>query len=78
MEIAAEEEDRHPGVLPWWESSGLDEDGSSIGYAVPPEVVSQDVVGVIKPPEGTGVKLAHNTIAIWYVPSQKHFLQRTS
>lgn len=60
-----------PGVLPWWESSGihdeLDEDEDELEYAEGPEMVSEQVMMGITPPDGVGRKLVYNALAVWYV-----------
>jgi hypothetical protein len=60
-----------PGVLPWWESSGihdeLDEDEDELEYAESPQLVSEQVMVGITPTEGVGRKLVYNALAVWYV-----------
>ena len=54
-----------PSVLPWWEGDGLG--GEGMETAPEPEMISPEVISGISPPEGTGLKLAYNAIAIWCV-----------
>jgi hypothetical protein len=58
-----------PEELPWWEAPEVpDEDAPP--YALPPSLASEGITRDIKPPEGTGVKLAYNALAIWSVASR--------
>jgi hypothetical protein len=58
-----------PEELPWWEAPDVsDEDAPP--YALPPCLASEGITRDIKPPEGTGVKLAYNALAIWSVTSR--------
>jgi len=60
---------RLPAVLPWWESSEMNDDLDDEGmdYAEEPELVGEEMMVGITPPEGVGRKLVYNALAIWYV-----------
>ena len=69
-------EEGSPSVLPWWEGDTLDshEDGGStagqddqVRYAVAPTIIDETLVAGVKPPDGTGLKLVYNAVAIWCV-----------
>ena len=57
-----------PVVLPWWETPDTMEEGEEEKTALCPEMVEEAVLEGIRPPNGTGGKLAFNAIAIWRVP----------
>jgi hypothetical protein len=53
-----------PDVLPWWEAPDIPDE--EVGpYADPPGMLDDGVVAGIKPPEGVGLKLAFNAVALW-------------
>ncbi|GFZ47135.1 hypothetical protein JCM24511_04878 [Saitozyma sp. JCM 24511] len=52
-----------PEELPWWEAPEVPEEDAP-PYALPPSLASEGITRDIKPPEGTGVKLAYNALAI--------------
>jgi hypothetical protein len=60
-----------PAVLPWWEASEvkdeLEDEEDQLEYAEIPEAISDEMLVGITPPEGVGMKLAYNALAIWYV-----------
>ena len=56
-----------PGVLPWWEASDVPDERDEGRYAEPPGIIEDEAMRGIKPPPGTGTKLAYNAIAISYV-----------
>jgi hypothetical protein len=58
-----------PEELPWWEAPEIPEEDAP-PYALPPSLASEGITRDIKPPEGTGVKLAYNALAIWSVASR--------
>lgn len=62
-----------PDRLPWWEASSVDdeedddqneEQGEKEMYASAPTMISEDVLKAIKVPDGIGMKLRYNAIAI--------------
>ena len=55
-----------PDALPWWERSELaadDETSDGTPYAERPVLLGAQVEELV-PPEGTGLKLAYNALAI--------------
>lgn len=57
-----------PDELPWWEAPEVPEDEDDdevVRYAETPALISQEAVAAITPPEGVGLKLAYNALAIW-------------
>jgi hypothetical protein len=54
-----------PDVLPWWEGDELDdEEDDDLQIAVRPPMVGSALVTSITPPNGTGMKLVYNALAI--------------
>jgi len=51
-------------VLPWWEAPDLRDEGGPDDYAEAPAAVEAHLVEGIRPPLGSGARLAHNAIAI--------------
>lgn len=75
LELAAEQEGEDveeapiPDEMPWWEApDALDEEEEG-RYADLPDLVRERVLIGIDPPEGVGMKLVYNAMAIWYVSS---------
>jgi len=56
-------QERIPNVLPWWEAPDILDDEEE-KFADSPEAVEDELMEGIKPPPGTGSKLAYNAIAI--------------
>jgi hypothetical protein len=56
---------RIPTRLPWWEVPDILEEGQEEKNAASPEMIGEEVLGGIKAPSGTGVRLAYNAITIW-------------
>lgn len=57
-----------PDEMPWWESPEImdEDDDEEMIYADIPDLISDQAVIGIKPPDGVGSKLAYNALAIWY------------
>lgn len=67
-----------PTEMPWWEADimrGKDEDDDSesdpemqtqaqVVYAARPDMIPEEVLEAIKVPEGVGIKLRYNVIAV--------------
>ena len=62
-----EEKAKLPLTLPWWEASDIESDKDDEAYAASPVIINDAVLCAIRPPPDTGMKLAYNAIAIWYV-----------
>jgi hypothetical protein len=57
-----------PDEMPWWEAPEIleEDEDEGIRYADIPDLTSDEAVIGIKPPDGVGLKLAYNALAIWY------------
>ena len=57
-----------PDEMPWWEAPDVLDEDDGVGYADMPDLVDEDVLEGIRPPEGLGLKLVYNAVAISCVP----------
>lgn len=72
LRLAVEEqqsEEAGPTKLPWWESPEIDlgdeeEEGDGLPYSDPPTELDADLLEGIKTPDGIGLKLIYNALAI--------------
>lgn len=70
------EEEVFPDVLPWWEAEDMLDDEGEEGndeedepkVAPLPPMIPHEVVGAISPPQGVGLNLIYNIMAITYAP----------
>jgi len=53
-----------PDVLPWWEGDELDDEDDDLQVATRPPMLASELVSSVTPPNGTGLKLVYNTLAI--------------
>lgn len=61
-----EPEARVPSVLPWWEAQDVVDEEDEGKFAASPETVDEGVLEGVRPPEGSGSRLAYNAVVIRY------------
>lgn len=62
------DQDVAPNDLPWWEAPDVIEDSEAatgVSYANEPSGLDPKLLDGIRPPDGTGLKLVYNAMAVW-------------
>jgi hypothetical protein len=69
-DLDKDEEPILPTALPWWESPEVQDDPESdteeVENAEAPAPVPSELLTGVTPPEGMGLKLVYNALALWY------------